>query len=981
MIVKRKEIDILTNLLNQVVQDGKGRAVFVPGEAGAGKSTMINNFVESITKSEKHNPFFKILSSVSECNDTRIPQFPWKKLFIDLEYNVAALSDRNISDDQSKIDYKNFIEQVYVAAGENWLKLIPVVGSYITDVVKIVRSITKDADAKKKAEEKMKSSNLASNSLQEISYHIIRQFRKLAGENILVLFIKDIHWFDPWSLELFYYIIQDLYNKPYRLVFIASYREEILKVLQKNELSGLMEDHPVKKVLSQFRKNNSFLEIPVNRFDNDQIIEFFELRYPGNKFSREFTNELQHITNGNAYFLEEITRYLEQDTKNIYKDDNGIYKNKTEINYSLLPGSIDEEIIKRYNSLPDPELKTILEYASVMGEDFSAEVIIKIMRTDDAAFQRYLDRLKNDFGIIEKANISYDKLKKIYKFNHNLFQKCIYNKVTDDGNNIDYHKRTADSIREFFKGNNIRKVLEQYILHLGIGNLIADSEGNLILEKESLEDEDFKNIADEYLELTKELAGKYEKSFGNIEAIKRCNIILGMAQKFDDKELEIDYLHKKGNILKFIGEYDKAEQEIVNSHRLADGSGDRKRIAQSKLILGNIYQLKGKYSEALANLNDSLVIFSETGDDDGVAGNLISIGNILKYLGEYENAKNNYEKVISLSRKLQNKRCEGIAKMNIGNIYYDLTDYENSRSNYIEALEIFNSIESRKDIADAKKNIGNVHFIKKEYDEAQKFYDESMEEYRRTGYIKGVADSFVNKGSVNYSTVDYDNSFINYYEALRIFEILGEKKGSAFCYRNLGLIYQGKEEYDEAMEHFLKAKSLAEELSDKKEISLCESNIGEIHLERNEYEEALKYFDKAIEKGRVLHINNELCSFLFNKANVFYKSGKLTDSESVNTEAMEIAKKISKIRTVFNCRILSSKIIAASDKEKSAEILKEMLNEFSEDSQLAEIYFELFKLNNSLEHKNKALDIYSALYSKSQKAEYKRNSDELKKYK
>ena len=54
-----------------------------------------------------------------------------------------------------------------------------------------------------------------------------------------------------------------------------------------------------------------------------------------------------------------------------------------------------------------------------------------------------------------------------------------------------------------------------------------------------------------------------------------------------------------------------------------------------------------------------------------------------------------------------------------------------------------------------------------------------------------------------------------------------------------------------------------------------------------------------------------------------------------------------------------------------------MLNDYKEESQIADINFELFKLAGYKKYKNRAVEIYRKLYEKTPKIDYKNKIDEL----
>ncbi|MDQ3022146.1 MAG: hypothetical protein M3R36_16470 [Bacteroidota bacterium] len=159
--------------------------------------------------------------------------------------------------------------------------------------------------------------------------------------------------------------------------------------------------------------------------------------------------------------------------------------------------------------------------------------------------------------------------------------------------------------------------------------------------------------------------------------------------------------------------------------------------------------------------------------------------------------------------------------------------------------------------------------------------------------------------------------------------------------------------------------------------NICQHSLYS-QWEKREFDKALSYFDKAILIGKELNTNFILCMFLNRKAVLLFQLGKIKDSQSVNNEALEIAKKIDRKNIIFYCGLLSVKIKSISDKLVAINELRMMLNDFKEDYQLAELNYEIFKLDNTTENKMQAFEIYSKLYEKTPKADFKKRIEELK---
>lgn len=976
MTVTRKEIDILKEKFNTAFHSGKGATILISGEDGVGKSHLITQFIAGVVDENKYNPKLKVLFSSATCDGRFINLDPFKELIINLEYNIALLNEWNGTKIEPEVDYKKVVRNVYESHGTDWIKLIPVVGSYAAELIKTVKTINRESEAQKAASSILiPARDLKFSNNDDIFVQLMRKFRNIADEHILILFFKDIHFFDDSSLELFFSISKNLSGMPFRLILTGTYSEEDLTIKKLDPVTGSIINHPLETALSNLRKLNAFEKIKLERFNQIQVKEFFNLRFPKNEFAEEFIHELGRATNGNAFFLEEIIKNL-KDKGSIYEDE-GVSRNKEYDDYSELPVNIEEVIRIRYEGLLD-DLKLILDCASVMGNDFSAEIIARILGEDlDKNINMKIRKLKDNYKIVEPVDKNYFKLEMIYKFVHNLFRRFVYNILIEEKLIYRYHLKIAEAIEEFFPDEKINIVMEQYNLHLGIGNRILSYDGRLMLNKSDLDDKERKEAVEKYLETCKKLIAGYEKTFSNSENIRRCRIVTEIAILTGNKKMECEYREKLGNVLMRIGKWDESENQLMESLKVSESMLDKKAIASVKLSLGNLMRKKGSYNNALNYFESSHELFKEADVESGILSSRLNIAHVHSAQGRYDNAIEYYNNV--LDKYNQSGYSEGVAEINsdIGIIHYNKGDFKLAEEYYSKSLKISEEINDKMRTANATARLAGIRLANEKFSEANDFYLKSLGLYREIGDLRRIAEINNNIGVVNFAQGNFESASRYYSDAHNTYLQLGDKNGIAFTGRNLGLICQQRGELDNALKFFTSALEINLELEDKLETARSFFDIGDIYKDRGDNVNAEKYYDKAIELARELKINSILSSFLYSKAVLKFNSGQTAAAAVLNEEALEIAKSLGKKNIIYYSSILSEKINALKDKAGSISSLKKMLEEYKEDYQSAELNYEIFKLENSAEYKTSALKLFTSLFEKTPKAEYKKIIEEL----
>ena len=132
-----------------------------------------------------------------------------------------------------------------------------------------------------------------------------------------------------------------------------------------------------------------------------------------------------------------------------------------------------------------------------------------------------------------------------------------------------------------------------------------------------------------------------------------------------------------------------------------------------------------------------------------------------------------------------------------------------------------------------------------------------------------------------------------------------------------------------------------------------------------------------------------LSHLLIARAEVFFRSRAILKARACNAEGLQYAEDIGNKSQIFAGRAQKAKIdFALGHKEKAVELLINMLIETANEDEMAELHFELWKMNQTFggfsrlsdskdNHHTVALKLYNKLYAKTPNIEYKNRIDEL----
>jgi DNA-binding winged helix-turn-helix (wHTH) protein/predicted ATPase len=184
----------------------------------------------------------------------------------------------------------------------------------------------------------------------------------LTSESPLLLVLEDLHWSDCSTLDLVAYLARR--QDPARLMVIGTYRP----------VDVIVGDHPLKGVKRELQAHGLCHELPLEFLAEDAVAQFVQARFPRHQFPRGFHQAIFGRTEGNPLFLVNLMEYLID--QRLVIEDEGIFKLRVglaEVEQGV-PANLHQLIEKQIERL-SPEERMVLEAASVAGAECSSMAI------------------------------------------------------------------------------------------------------------------------------------------------------------------------------------------------------------------------------------------------------------------------------------------------------------------------------------------------------------------------------------------------------------------------------------------------------------------------------------------------------------------------------------------------------------------------------------------------------------------------------
>lgn len=209
-------------------------------------------------------------------------------------------------------------------------------------------------------------------SERAVLMHAIQMLLAQASvDDPIVVVLDDLHWADTASLQVLRHLVASADAIP--VLVLGAYRQ-----------TDLGAEHPLTALLADLHRQPGITRILLAGLDDASVVELIATAagHDLDAAGVRLAHELRRETDGNPFFTGELLRHLTESGA-VSQGDDGRWVARGEVGEIALPGSVREVVARRVLRL-GPEAGRILSIASVIGRDFSLDVLARAAeRTED----------------------------------------------------------------------------------------------------------------------------------------------------------------------------------------------------------------------------------------------------------------------------------------------------------------------------------------------------------------------------------------------------------------------------------------------------------------------------------------------------------------------------------------------------------------------------------------------------------------------
>ena len=861
LIGRENEYQELLSVIQNVKIDQTGIIALISGEAGIGKSRLIEEVITPIVDN------YQIIKTTCTSSDSSNYQ-----LLINIIEQISGINQEDSLDSRYQI-VNGFLSSIDTLTKE---------------LQEVIRYLVTKSDQKVYDEPQ---------EFQHLLYVAMRRvFTWLVKNQSLLLIIDDLQWSDPSSINILTICADLVRESP--IALILSTREYF-----KSELPKIF-------VQPQPTYPNKFIDLelqPLSIEDSDHLIHLLLSRIP---LPEAFKEVIIERSDGNPLMIEEIVRML-LDRRIIYESKNGWeISEKWQTEIKDVPETVYGLILNRYDSL-DPLQKKILDAASVMDGGFSVATLSLVLDKKQDTLRKQISYLENSDFLRRSITTRVP----IYYFRHALLREAIYNTILQSERQR-FHLKAAQAIQESVEEKSFKSAVRighhlerghspqaiiylmeaaeqaernfanqeaiayyekaQKILHetesrqdlcvdtaLGIGRIYSLT-NDLSAAKKNLRYALTHSLKPPIIgyrigDINYELGLVHRKIGSQIKALNAfdgAHTALLEAPTQSNTYSESDIQRNIGWIMLESGKLDEAKSRAEKSLLLAKDKSDLTAMSYAYSLITAVHYWSGNWHEAVEAANNSLKIRESTGNVWGAASTQSSLGFIYYRMGDWKEAERILRQAIFVQQEIGDFRSLGLSWSNLGLLLLDSNKVDDALHSMNQALATLTG----QDIPQIfeinyRINRGYIYIRMGNYDQSIFDLNFCIEKSREINMLDQLtlAQAYLAEANLGKSRSNEAKSILG--------SIMSENRSKisdeiwAEVHRVNSLIERNQHNWERSLQANQESKFLYQKLGDQFETALRDIDEAEIQIAR--YEET----HEPIDQDSLVRVQSALSHF------------------------------------------------------------------------------------------------------------------------
>jgi predicted ATPase len=806
LIGRRKELALLKAVTGRVL-GGEGRVVSMVGDAGVGKSRLVDELA-----AHAEGVGVRVLRGGCVSYGGAMAYLPWSEL---LRGFLGWVAEDSASRRREKL------QAALVAADPTLADWAPVVAGAL-GLSMPETSLSRTLDAKLRKE--------------RFFDIVVRLLESRASESPLLLIFEDLHWADPISLELLDYVARNLADSPLLLVGVrrpdgARPQWDALPHHQAVHL-GELGSRESREMAA------SLLGMP--------------------SLPPALESMILDRAQGNPFYLEEVVHVLID--RGHLALENGEYRLVGDLSSIEIPDTISGVVMSRIDSL-DEGSRTVLRVASVIGRVFAYRVLKAIYpySVGETALLRRLETLRRvDLTPLEEPEPDLQ-----YVFKHILTQEVAYESLLH-ARRRNLHGQVALYYEMAHREDGLEEYYDLLAYHFGrsayrdkaldfairAGDRARAAYANRVAIRhysaalQLLEEMD-QTQASQRADLQFNLAEVYVHVGRYEEAVAGYQRAVELAGDDWSVEQQARTLRKIGMAYESQGQYNEALEWLLRARQVAEAdpsAAESRQMARVLAGMGGVYTRKADYATGVGLIEQALGLLARLPADpkrvvdEGWSYACLGIAHADQ--GDFRQARTSFQQSLRIREQAGDLVGAATQHNNLGYVAYLQGDVREAIESYKRSLRVCHQIGYRYMMAMASNNLGMAYQVSGDYRQAIAYYAKSLQIRQEMGDLSGIASTYDNMGIASHQRGDFEKALEYHHLSLEIKRDQEDTFQIANSLINIAAVCRDQGHYQEAVDFAKDAMQSFQEIGGRQYLAETYTVLAEALLMSGETKRA-----------------------------------------------------------------------------------------------------------------------------------------------
>lgn len=333
--------------------------------------------------------------------------------------------------------------------------------------------------------------------------------------------------------------------------------------------------------------------------------------------------------------------------------------------------------------------------------------------------------------------------------------------------------------------------------------------------------------------------GDYETAIAEAET--------GMAVADEHSVVYCRLLDTRGEAEWRKSDYEAAESTAERLRELA-GELDRPDLAaRANEQLARVYQERAEYDRARDHYRTTLDRAQTAGDPHLEVDARTGLGVVADRQSIHDQARTQFEQALAVAESVGDHHQAARIYNNLANLAYQKGNLTQAQEYYERVLETGERVGDDELVSVVCFNLGSMVRQHSEFDRAREYTDAALKRWREAGNDHRIAIALLDLSHHTLLTGEYDEAERYIEEALDLSRAVGDVLRESAVLRNNGTLARRRGAYDRAADHYETARTLAIDIDNESFAAEVRADQGLLAYRRGEFERACEYCRDALD--------------------------------------------------------------------------------------------------------------------------------------